>query len=66
MAKEKPKGGPGSGRRGDGRLEGRGHITPAAKPNGGYTEQPSSRNPGAPRAGVRPSDLFPERNKPKN
>lgn len=31
------------------------------KPESGYREQPSSRNPGKPRSGVRPQDLYPER-----
>lgn len=30
-----------------------------------YATAPSSRNPGKPRAGIRPSDLYPERSKPR-
>lgn len=41
-----PKGGPGSGRKPGG-------------PVGGYSEQPASHNPGKPRSGISPSDLFP-------
>lgn len=66
------KGGPGSGPH-----PGHGTATPQ-KPSGehsassnniqkpsSYAEQSSSRNPGKPRSGVRPSDLYPERGKPK-
>lgn len=72
------KGGPGSGPRPGQSHPHAGHAShsdedaPGASTNtirkpsaDGYHERPSSRNPGRPRSGVRPSDLYPER-KPKH
>lgn len=52
----KPKGGVGSGRK-------PGAAKPK-KPDPTYTERVSARNPGKPRAGVSPHDIFPERYNP--
>lgn len=56
------KGGPGSGRRPEAGGGSFGHGR-SNKPSG-YSERPASRNPGKPRAGQRPQDLFPERYNP--
>lgn len=74
-SKETDKGGPGSGRHDAVGIGGDGghppghdaNTTGVHKPSEGqnrsghYAEQPASRNPGKPRSGVRPADLYPER-----
>lgn len=68
MKNKRIKGGAGSGRR-PGSTPHRappGNRPSAAVPSGHYTEQPASRLPGHPRSGIRPADLYPERDKPKH
>lgn len=70
MKKSTRKGGPGSGphsngsslvKPGSSAMSNHNPMHDKPNPTDRYHEQPASRNPGKPRAGVRPSDLYPER-----